>query len=213
VEKVKYVGVVRNISIGRISVVIWAKEYKFSRYYYAEVWVKGSLTKPGKRFTIYLGSNIDVNELAGVLVSKSAELGQTLEWGTAQRAAKTVAKALEDAPEWVTEEELPWWLWYRTKQRIVKVGASVLAEDMPRELREEVVGNGLRKVFGMLKGIEEKLKAGAVGEALALVARLRKLIIKIKETLLSLAEDLETAGGIASRVMTKNPYELCAMLP
>jgi len=213
VEKVKYVGVVRNISIGRITVTIWAKEYKGTRYYYAEVWVRGSLTKPGKRFTLYLGSNIDVNELAGVLVSKSAELGQTLEWGTAQRAAKAVTKALEDAPEWVTEEELPWWLWYRTKQRIVKVGASVLAEDMPRELREEVVGNGLRKVFGMLKGIEEKLKTGAVGEALALVARLRKLIIKIKETLLSLAEDLETAGGIASRVMTKNPYELCAMLP
>jgi len=213
VERAKYVGVIRNISIGRVTITIWAKEYKGSRYYYAEVWVKGSLTKPGKRFTIYLGSNIDVNELAGLLVSKSAELGQTLEWRTAQRVAKATAKALEGAPEWVTEEELPWWLWYRTKQRIVKAGASVLAEDAPRELREEVVGNWLRKVFGMLKGIEEKLKVGAVGEALALVTRLRKLIVKIKETLLSLAEDLETAGGIASRVMTKNPYELCAMLP
>jgi len=214
--------VVRNISIGRVTLTIWAKEYKGSRYYYAEVWVKGSLAKPGRRFTIYLGSNIDANELAGLLVSKSAELGQALEWGTAQRAAKAAASVAEEPRDGPDGEEMlqsgsdggegPWKLWYNTKERIVKAAASVLAEDIPKEIRESVVGADLRKVFGMLKGVEEKLRAGAVGEALAIIARVKKLLFKVKEALLSLAEDIETAGQIASRVMLKSPYELCAML-
>jgi len=219
----KYAGVVRNISIGRVTLTIWAKEYKGSRYYYAEVWVKGSLTKPGRRFTIYLGSNIDVNELAGLLVAKSAELGQAIEWGTAQRAAKAASSVVEEPRDGSDDGEMPhresdngeepWKLWYNTKERIVKAAASVLAEDIPKEIRENVVGTDLRKIFGMLKGVEEKLRAGAVGEALTIIARVKKLLFKVKEALLSLAEDVETAGQIASRVMLKNPYELCAVLP
>jgi len=215
--------VVKNISIGRVTLTIWAKEYKGSRYYYAEVWVKGSLTRPGRRFTIYLGSNIDVNELAGLLVAKSAERGQAIEWGTAQRAAKAAASVAEEQRgEPDVEEgpqrgpdggEGPWKLWYNTREKTVRIAAEVLAEDIPKEIRKSVVGDDLRKVFGMLKGAEEKLRAGAVGEALALIARVKKILLKVREALLSLAEDIETAGQIASRVMLKNPYELCAMLP
>jgi len=186
-----------------LSVTVWVKERGGSRYYYALVWIRGTLSRPGRRLTVYVDQS-DVNALAGLLVAKTS-----VEWSVAKRAAKAV---LERVPEWVGEGDVPWWLWYGTKERVVKTNAEVLARDIPKELRDAANG-GLGKALGLLRAAEEKLRAGSAGEALALVERARKVLAGLKKSLLGLAEDVEIAGGIAARVMTRDPYELCSLLP
>jgi len=206
VSKERYAGTLGTVEVGRLSVTVWVKERGGSRYYYGLVWIRGTLSRPGRRLTVYLDQS-DVNALAGLLVAKTS-----VEWGIAKRVARAVAGLLERVPEWVGEEDVPWWLWYGTKERVVKTNAEVLARDVPRELRDAANG-GLGKALGLLRAAEEKLRAGSAGEALALVERVIKVLAGLKKRLLELAEDAEVAGNIASRVMAKHPYELCSLLP
>lgn len=193
------------MEVGRLSITVWAKERNGSRYYYGLVWVRGTLSRPGRRFTVYL-SPADANALAGLLAARGS-----VEWGAARRAARAVARLLERVPEWVGEEDLPWWLWYGAKEKVVKAGAAALAEDAPKALRG--AAGGLGKALALLRAAAEKLKAGSAGEALALVERAGKVLAGLKKSLLEWAEDVEIAGGIAARVMTRDPYELCSLLP
>lgn len=206
VSKERYAGVLGTVEVGRLSITVWAKERGGSRYYYGLVWIRGTLNRPGRRLTVYLAPS-DANALAGFLVAKTS-----VEWGAAKRAAKAVAELLERVPEWVGEEDVPWWLWYGTKGRIVRTNAELLARDIPRELRDAANG-GLGKALGLLRAAEEELRAGNAGEALALVERARKILAGLKKSVLELAEDVEVAGGIAARVMARHPYELCSLLP
>ncbi|MEL9990483.1 MAG: hypothetical protein QXP98_00960 [Thermoproteus sp.] len=91
-----YGGVLASVSVGPIKMYVWAAVRNGVRYLYAQLYAGWR-----KRKTVYLGR--DVNEVAGRIVSATAELGRTAGWSTAEKTARrllrefAVVKAVYDA--------------------------------------------------------------------------------------------------------------------
>lgn len=76
-----YGGMVSSLAVGPVRLYVWAAVKNGLRYLYAQLYAGWR-----RRKTVYLGK--DVNEVAGRIVSATAELGCTAQWSAAEKAAK-----------------------------------------------------------------------------------------------------------------------------
>lgn len=91
-----YGGMVTSAELGPVKLYVWAAVKNGLRYLYAQLYAGWR-----RRKTVYLGK--DVGEVAGRIVSATAELGHTAQWSVAEKAARrllrefAVVKAVHDA--------------------------------------------------------------------------------------------------------------------
>ncbi|MEL9991735.1 MAG: hypothetical protein QXP98_05875 [Thermoproteus sp.] len=80
-----YGGTLASIELGPIKMYMWAAVRNGVRYLYAQLYAGWR-----RRKTVYLGR--DVGEIAGKIVSATAELGRATGWSTAEKTARRLLR-------------------------------------------------------------------------------------------------------------------------
>ncbi|MEM0183525.1 MAG: hypothetical protein QXU93_08075 [Thermoproteus sp.] len=78
---VSYGGMAYSVSVGPFKIYAWVAVKNGARYLYAQIYLAWN-----RRKTVYLGK--DVGEVAGKIVSATAELGRAVSWSPAEKVTR-----------------------------------------------------------------------------------------------------------------------------
>ncbi|MEM1598108.1 MAG: hypothetical protein QW598_02705 [Pyrobaculum sp.] len=152
-----YGGVVASVDLGPVRLYVWAAVKNGARYLYAQLYAGWR-----RRKTVYLGK--DVNEVAGRIVSATAELGCTAQWSTAEKVAKkllqefAVVKAVYNALRQKARERGPYATFYTWARDVIESAIDLDAVDVDVEVDQSEVASRLESLNAVIKEVAEYLE-------------------------------------------------------